>query len=151
MTQEEKELLLKDLCARLPYKVKGMVETTDGNGKEVKDEGVLNSVFINEYGVVYICIDGMEYELEGVKPYLRPMSSMTDDEFQELRSICPHSMINKTNDPGWIVGISGSDYGRISLVDEIGEFINWLNAHHFDYRGLISRGLALEALEGMYY
>ena len=148
MTQEEKQLLLKYLCAILPFCVKGKVETTDANGNDIKDEGVLNSVFINEYGKAYICIEGMEYELEDFKPYLRPMTSMTDDEFQELHSICPHSTINKTNNPMWIVGISGSDYGRISRVDEISDFIDWLNEHHFDYRGLIEMGLALEAPEG---
>ena len=59
-------------------------------------------------------------------------------------------MINKTNVTEWFVGINGSDYGRISRVDEISEFIDWLNENHFDYRGLIPMGLALEAPEGMY-
>ena len=150
MTQEEKTLLLQDLCARLPYEVKGKVETTDGNGKEIEDEGVLNSVFINEFGKIYICIESMEYELDDFKPYLRPMSCLTLEEFQGLRSICPHANFNQTNDSGWIVGINGSDYGRISLVDEISRFINWLYAHHLDWCGLIPMGLALPAKEGMY-
>lgn len=123
MTQEEKQLLLKDLCARLPYKVNGMVETTDGNGKEIKDEGVLNSVFINEYGKAYICIEGMEYELDDAKPYLRPMSSMTEEEYREF----------------------GYDVLRYTPME-----FDWLNAHHFDYRDLIGKGLALKAPDGMY-
>jgi hypothetical protein len=84
---------------------------------------------------------------EKVKPYLRPMSSITEEEFQELHSICPHSVINKTNVPGWIIGISGSDYGRISRIDEISKLIDWLNTHHFDYHGLIEKGLAVEVTE----
>jgi hypothetical protein len=78
------------------------------------------------------------------------MSSMTEKEFQELHSICPHSTFNKTNVSGWIIGIDGSEYGRISHIDEISKLIDWLNTHHFDYRGLIDKGLALEAPEGMY-
>ena len=127
MNDKERALLKKDLCGRLPYNVK------------------------IEANVCPRALFPMDVVAENLpKPYLRHLSSMTDDEFQELRSICPHSIINKTNDPGWIVGISGSDYGRISRVDEISEFIDWLNEHHFDYRGLIGMGLAYEAPEGMY-
>jgi len=127
MNDKERALLKKDLCGRLPYNVK------------------------IEANVCPRALFPMDVVAENLpKPYLRHLSSMTDGEFQELRSICPHSTINKTNDPGWIVGISGSDYGRISRVDEISEFIDWLNEHHFDYRGLIEMGLAYEAPEGMY-
>lgn len=127
MNNKERALLKKDLCGRLIYNVK------------------------IEANVCTRALFPMDVVAENLpKPYLRHLSSMTDDEFQELRSICPHSMINKTNDLGWIIGISGSDYGRISRVDEISEFIDWLNAHHFDYRGLIEKGLALEAPKGMY-
>ena len=148
MTNEENKLLLKDICARLLYGVKIKYHYKRENNvidevRELYFSDVETLKYINEYPQDYWC------EISW-KPYLRPMSSMTDGEFQELRSICPHSIINKTNDPGWVVGISGSDYGRISRVDEISEFIDWLNAHHFDYRGLIEKGLAIEAPEGMY-
>lgn len=133
MTEQEKELLLKDLCWRLPYGVKGKVETTDGNGKEIKDEGVLNSVFINEYGATYICIEGMEYELEDVKLYLRPMSSMTKEE----KAIYSNYKIV-------VRGLGIVFEYNLDFVTE------WLLKHHFDYRGLIEKGLALEAPEGMY-
>jgi hypothetical protein len=130
MTQEEKQLLLKALCGYLPYGVKVNVETTDSNGNEIKDEGVLNSVFIDEYGMVYICIDGCEYELDDVKPYLRTMSSMTEDEKGQYNiikcSICPDD------------------------ADDYAGFVDWLNEHHLDYRELIPMGLALPAKEGMY-
>ena len=129
MTQEDRELLLKDICARLPY-----------------------GIFVKEGDVDDRVIYTYDYHphIETCKPYLRPMSSMTDEEFQELHSICPHSTFNKTNVSGWIIGIDGSEYGRISRIDEISKLIDWLNAHHFDYHGLIEKGLALEAPEGMY-
>lgn len=130
MTQEEKQLLMQDLCARLPYKVKGMVETTDGNGKEIKDEGVLNSVFISDYGTAYICIEGMEYLLDDFKPYLRLLPKMTKKEKKEYDKL-RMSFYKNAKDA--------------SLV-----LIDWLNAHHFDHRSLIEKGLALEAPEGMY-
>lgn len=109
MTQEEKELLLKDLCARLPYEVKININGEEDTLLELGvDTGWVNA----------------SYDIEDVKPYLRPMSSMTEEEFNEYESI-----------KGW-----KKEY----------ELIDWLNAHHFDYRGLIERGLALEALDGMY-
>ena len=156
-SEEEKQLLLKDLCARLPYKVR--CKCVSGLGGGETEKGVLKYVG-NCYGVISNYYEGVPlhsgfvnnvfYPIENIKPYLRPMSSMTDEEFQKLRSICPHSIINKTNVTEWFVGINGSDYGRISRVDEISEFIDWLNAHYFDFRGLIEKGLALEAPEGMY-
>ena len=156
-SEEEKQLLLKDLCARLPYKVR--CKCVSGLGGGETERGVLKYVG-NCYGVISNYYEGVPlhsgfvnnvfYPIENIKPYLRPMSSMTEEEFQKLRSICPHSIINKTNVTEWFVGINGSDYGRISRVDEISEFIDWLNAHYFDFRGLIEKGLALEAPEGMY-
>lgn len=38
----------------------------------------------------------------------------------------------------------------IDIVETSQQVIDWLLAHHFDYRGLIPMGLALEATEGMY-
>ena len=128
MKKEEKQLLIKDLCARLPYKVKGMAETTDGNGKEIKDEGVLNSVFINEYGKAYICIEGMEYELDGFKPYLRPMSSMTEEENEYRKELI-------------------KDIKHGANIDKLEDFYH---SRNLDYHGLIEKGLALEAPEDMY-
>ena len=129
MTQEDRELLLKDICARLPY-----------------------GIFVKEGDVDDRVIYTYDYHphIETCKPYLRPMSSMTDEEFQELHSICPHSTFNKTNVSGWIIGIDGSEYGRISRIDEISKLLDWLNKNMFDFRGLIPMGLALEAPEGMY-
>lgn len=68
-----------------------------------------------------------------MKPYLRPMSSMTEEEKEELRNSNMVIAISTSGDVGTTV---------------IG--FDWLNAHHFDYRGLIEMGLALESPEGMY-
>ena len=139
-------MLLKDLCARLPYGVKGKVETTDGNGKEIKDEGVINSVFINEHGAAYICIEGMEYELDDVKPYLRPMGSMTEEEKCQFRDF-----VDWDYDCNWKANTLEELLNGNRIISRyVFELFDWLNACHFDYRGLIPMGLALEAPEGMY-
>ena len=129
MTQEEKQLLLKDLCARLPYG--GMYETPYG-------PRVLNDIFIYSNGPVYTDHGVGNYnevfgvELENIKPYLRPLSSMTEEEENELVKAA-------------VVGGYNDDSVLNSYI-----VTDWLNAHHFDYRGLIEKVLALEAPEGMY-
>ena len=119
MKLEDKELLLKDLCARLPY---GVVLELDEKFGFNKGTHVLVKELLDSY-----CV-------EGIKPYLRPMSSMTEEEEKEYINIdnrsysCPMA------------------YAHIPASDRI----DWLNAHHFDYRHLIEKGLAIEAPEGMY-
>ena len=119
MTQEDKNLLLKDLCARLPYGV-----------KIYSDIGGDNTL-LGIYGdrVFTTCEEPdkhNDYPLDCVKPYLRPISSMTESEIEEHE---------KTFDLDY--SIQGTPY-------------DWLNAHYIDYRGLIGKGLALEAPEDMY-
>ena len=124
MTQEDKKLLLKDLCARLPYGL--LVKTPDHFTPQVV-EGINNELeVIVQKNLCYSLL----YE---VKPYLRPMSNMTPDEFEEFTNIVEHISIGKL---------------QINIADP--EAFDWLNARHFDYRGLIEKGLALEAPEGMY-
>ena len=114
MTQEEKQLLLKDLCARLPYGVK-----VEYNGKVYS----LSRPYLN-----FMCIiNGAGEEspsVEKCKPYLRPMLSMTEDEKKEVFSCISNA---------WNLTASNQ--------------IDWLNAHHFDYRGLIEKGLAIVVTE----
>lgn len=146
MTQEERELLLKDLCARLPYGVKfvrdawnyewdqemSIVETLE----DIDKDGYIENTKV--------------YTVEDIKPYLRPMSSMTEEEKEELKDIC--TMYN--GDPCSTYEYFGIEVFNISRYGTNFEsdytVIDWLNAHHFDYRGLIEKGLALEAPEGMY-
>lgn len=115
MTQEEKQLLLVDLCARLPY---GVVVSK----KPINESFTWQELQDFQYGKIY-------------KPYLRPMSSMTEEEKNEYLNTFKKS----------IIGTDEED-GRVWTVDSI----DWLNAHHFDYRGLIEKGLAIEAPKGMY-
>lgn len=113
MTQEEKQLLLKDLCARLPYRV--IVQ--DRNGTHILTLG--NTEFGTEY----------------IKPYLRPMSSMTEEE---------KAFLDATKEIEYTqTGLTGD--GILTL-----ESYDYLNSIHVDYRGLIPMGLALEAPKGMY-
>lgn len=122
MTIEEKQLLLKDLCARLPYGVKCCVNYNTGSWYNTNIITI-----IPENGTV-----GTMPHIETIKPYLRPLSSMTEEEKKEYDQL--------RYDP-WH---SHYDENICSKV------LNWLNTHHFDFRGLIEKGLALEAPDGMY-
>lgn len=125
MTQKDKQLLLlKDLCARLPYELKGR----DCSGK------TRQMVVIYDTGTILAHeIDGENCGACGFVPYLRPMSSMTKEEEEEYWQIrCPQYDEN----------------GKIINKDT--EIFDWLNKKMFDYRGLIEKGFALEAPEGMY-
>jgi len=117
MTQEDKDLLFKDLSARLPYHVRVKVWLKDGT----TEEGFLD--LEHNYGDVLQ--DAFYYsKIKDIKPYLRPMSSMTEEENKKLDEIWLKHTINE-----------GADY---------------LNSIHVDYRGLIEKGLALEAPDEMY-
>lgn len=122
MTPEEKQLLLKDLCARLPYGVKikfYSMEYPYGSEPVILTASLLKDRWEN---------------IHDVKPYLRSMSSMT----QEERLIYEQRL---------------HDVGRsIDVIDadDVVPHIDWLLSHHFDFRGLIPMGLALEATVDMY-
>lgn len=121
MTNEEKQLLLKDLCVRLPY---GVILNVN-NGKYREDKKIWPGLFDSD-------------RLWDAKPYLLPMSSMTEEEKKEFQAChCVYEL--------------HPDFQPMmcNLANELNMF-DWLNTHHFDYRGLIVKGLALEALEGMY-
>ena len=125
MTQEDKKLLAKDIFARVltgtKVEYKGNVYTL-GYNLYLKDV----SVAFESYPMIFY-LD----KVEEIKAYLRPMSSMTEDEKKE------YALFYRA--------FSCSLYERESV-----ERIDWLNSHHFDYRGLIEKGLALEAPEDMY-
>ena len=124
MTQENKNLLLKDICERLPYGIKcintnwtkdGYVEVSNVWAKEQKVQ-----IFEDWVGIEYC------------KPYLRPMSSMTEEEKQQYWDLC-----YQDQDDIW---------GKCRF-DKI---VDFCLERHLDYRGLIEKGLAIEAPEGMY-
>lgn len=118
MTQEEKQLLLQDLCARLPYGVK-LRYVEDLVSKKESHTITLNTIYL-------------EHIINGdadIKPYLRPMTSMTDEEFKTYEYFLDED----------------------GLIDcSVDVYVDWLLERHFDFRGLIPKGLALEAPEGLY-
>ena len=129
MTQEEKQLLLKDLCGRLPYGVKIL----DVPANVVGDIFLVSTTDTVEYEPADETNDDTGNQtLYNIKPYLRPMSSMTEGEMIEFERL---SFIYDTSDGSMLFSEKGLD---------------WLNEHHFDYRGLIEKGLALEAPKDMY-
>ena len=147
MTQEEKLLLTKDLCARLPYGVKCYVPvencTMELTGKRLNyfcfHKDVWGIDYSHEFEVV---LDPLNDAHNGyiIKPYLRPMSSMTEEEKEEYEGT--FASVYDVNDYGEDADSWHEEFSIHSL--------DWLNAHHFDYRGLIEKGLAIEAPEGMY-
>ena len=114
--KEQKELLFKDLCARLPYGVK--IELTWW----VMDEGTCMSTTLEPDHIEQIRNDELG-DVE-IKSYLRPMSSMTDEQKKEYNLL--RNRVDKELYDTW-------------------KSIDYLNAHHFDYRGLIDKGLAIDA------
>lgn len=145
MNKEDKELLLKDLCGRFPYGVKLFSKYVDGlNTKEVvgrisqiddsMDLGIINETN-DEYSFTYVAI-------HEAKPYLFPLSSMTEEQKIECFKGTPLE-IDKYGD----VAVKDDFYGNSQYTDlEIYlEVIDWLNKNHFDYRGLIPKDLAIDA------
>lgn len=135
MTQEQKELLIKDLSTRLPYGVKIKDLSTQAD-TTIDVLGIKKPfIIVDEYsrfGNVYDSIS-----VEFVKPYLRPMSSMSEEEHRELSKLVNDDKL-LTGDPGKTVCL------------HCGVVIDFFNSHHLDWRGLIEKGLALEAPEDMY-
>jgi len=140
MTQENKDLLFKDLSPRLAYRVKFPIYWW--NEETQTDEEIVATLYsINTDGYCEIFDhDGTVY-IDNIKPYLRPMSSMTKEEEKVFGSFI------FTEHHGWD---GKTDYHEYVCIDNINKFYDWLNKNMFDYRGLIPRGLALEAKEGMY-
>lgn len=136
MNKKEKDLLIKDLSARLPYGVKMWFPSA------------FTPIMLDEF-----ILNVARKRNENFKPYLRPMSSMTDDEREEIEVFIFNEWYQenscKIDKEGWIEILANYD---VSGIDPCfcSDYIDWLNAHHFDYRGLIPMGLALEAPEDMY-
>lgn len=135
MGKDDKDLLLKDLCARLPYGVK-----CERYGKAYElDEIDINRCLVYVFRDDWYTPTSLPYRIgrDDIIPYLRPMSSMTEKEQSEFVgfhcvNLCP---------------IVVSE--MLTILQE-SKMLDWLNEHHFDYRGLIDKGLALEAPKDMY-
>lgn len=116
MTQEDKDLLLKDLCARLPYKVIAKYYDPEDDCETWDEiEGIESNGFVE--------IGQYSLPIESIKPYLFPFSNMTEEQEKEYLNTC-------------------NGYCTYYWTEET---FDWLNAHHFDYRGLIEKGLAIDA------
>ena len=135
MTQEQKDILLKDLCARLPYGVK--VKLGD-------NPNIFDLEYRIKFAIMYGDSDKLEdiLDITNIKPYLFPLSSMTEEQkkdifrngtffFDRHNTLC---RVPKHND----------DYDYATFEDYL-EITEKLNKNHFDYRGLISKGLANDA------
>ena len=138
--EKDRQLLLKDLCARLPYGVK--VNVWEYQYAETLVGLDVNKQTFNLEHSIGEQIFSRHYDLI-IKPYLRPMPSMTEQEKEIYETFVEYWEY----DTGSLNGHYEYNYVEI---DKINDFVDWLNAHHFDYRGLIDKGLALEAPEGIY-
>lgn len=139
MTQENKEFLFKDICARLPYGV--IVETPKGKG-HVCDINL--TIFGYEFGVNINPTIRDNFSISYVKPYLFPLLSMTEEQKKEI------SEIYNYHNYGLYIEISNHSEGywdndtSCNLQDYLW-LEDWFNKNHFDYRGLIPMGLAIDA------
>ena len=139
MTQEDKSLLLKDLCGRLPYGVKVNVKGV------VYDNRICNLIDIHHGLNTYITVpDGMQYHIESINPYLFPLSSMTEEQKKEISKryklhtyygLCIE--ITNHSEGYW------DDDNSCNLQDYLWS-IDWFNKNHFDYRNLIDKNLAID-------
>ncbi len=126
MTQEEKDLLVKELCTRFPY---GVICQLSYKGSAVLFTEKLE-------------LGGLEHFIAGsmrVKPYLRPMTSMTEEERKKWASFINYTLDKEKGE--MLVSV---------FVDDVSEYTDWLDKNMFDYRGLIPMGLAFEAPKDMY-
>ena len=129
MKQEDKDLLLRDLCTRLPYGVKCRYQHIQyvENGKIID---------INMFGIVNV--DGHIKDICDIKPYLIPLSSMTEEQYNEFFSYYHNIEMDAVKASG--------DYLKAAYIGDDAKY-SWLNKNHFDYRGLIEKGLAIDSTD----
>jgi hypothetical protein len=148
MTEKQKELLFKDICCRLPYGVKAYVRHYSKLDRKWY-EGIytiesihpsLNDIFVcSERGSVEVIVGYDDYE---IKPYLLPMSSMTEEQWMDT----PYANLNKFTFDSFKCGCSTLAFETYEVnLNYIVEFINWCYKNHFDINGLIPMGLASDA------
>ena len=150
MTQEEKQLLLADLCARLPYGVLCDYVYNIGHPQKLLSISPGEKYQIHLDSDEYVFGSGKSYgrseiTVEDVKPYLRPMSSMTEEELAEYEAA--NDLDTKDSSETLRENLKAKSRVRISTWYHGSD---WLDANFFDYRGLIPMGLALEAPKDMY-
>lgn len=142
LTQENKKLLLTDLSSRLPYGVICHYKINDDIDDVNEGDSILIALGRDNYNTILddnnfprsIC-----FEYDEIKPYLRPLSSMTEEEMEELNKL-----------PSGVVWRKDILHDIVLGVQYNTESIDWFNKKMFDYRGLIPKGLALPATDDMY-
>lgn len=130
MTTEEKQLLYRDLCARSCYEV---IVKTPYN--DARCTGLIKRKSNNEIDYIDVITDKQVYPIKYIKPYLRPMSSMTEEESHIFDDLLLDTQVSEIYFPHY---------------EDMVKVVDWLNEHCFDFRGLIEKGIALPALDGMY-
>ena len=132
MTQEQKYLLLKDLCARLPYGVKGLV-TFNGNPSmlQIQEDRTIDGKLYDRFAK----FQDSWYDNVTIKPYLFPLSSMTEEQKQYLKNRFCYDWNGESYDL-WICQIE---------IGDVDELIDWFHKNHIDHRCLIEESLALDA------
>lgn len=149
MDEKEYDLLMKDLCGRLPYGVKANVSGWD----DYRQEEV--NIPLRVYSIdtdCYLHFESNDYDVIGIEHcvlFLRPLSSMTKEECKELKKLMNCDYV--TDDSlGYTVGGQVDYDDFLVYYEESSKLIDWLNKKMFDYRELIPKGLAIEAPDGMY-
>lgn len=149
MTQEQKELLdsqkdllLKDLCARLPYGVKVLY---DNHVKELQYiEAVYNEVKLLDYTMNYTV------GIDEIKPYLFPLSSMTEEQRYDFYCRFIENEIDYDDFKEFYIE-NNMWHKMLTSIDDCDSVVDWFNKYHFDYRGLIPMGLAKDATNSIVY
>ena len=122
MTQEERDLLIKDLSGRLPYGVKGRVLSRDCNNRECEFGAIIDGKLYDRFAVA----QELWFDNVIIKPYLFPLSSMTEEQKEEHKDLLDNQYSFDAN-------------GSIFTLQD------FYNKYHLDYRGLIPMGLANDA------
>ena len=133
MTQEEKDLVLCDLCARLPY---GVIGLYSWKNREPYNRELTGCLF-DELKSSWDSTEDSQFS-----PYLRPLSSMTEEELYEVQEILGKEAEIRDG----FISIIGSSINSFTYL-ELQAVFEWFNTYHFDYRGLIEKGLAIEVTE----
>ena len=127
MKQEDKDLLLKDLCSRIPYGVKFVIDNDQNNVRTLT--GIDEAIPYEDWQMCVFARGISAIPIEDIKPYLFPMSSMTEWQDRELEILMKNSI---------------ESCGMLSPYDCL-EMERFFNENHIDWRGLIPKGLALDA------
>ena len=151
MTQNEKDLLLKDLCARLPYGVIIQEKCVEQDKTFLPNKEGDRLVNIDAHADLLMTNCGSWYYLDEIKPYLLPISSMTEEQKEEYYSLADDVTLKRGEGSYFgikihCIKLGISDNPHEGVWDDVDlDAIDWLNKNHFDYRGLISMGLAEDA------